>query len=131
MELRTLDRMASAAANAALGALGDALDEAEAAERDVGSDGPVVYDDREQGCVGGVILASRSRGGGPAGPEGLSLAITRNCPSDGRVLSPHRLRAEPPRRGGQGVCRIVHAGRPVLWPPHLILFPARRIASYF
>ena len=44
MELRTLDRMASAAANAALGAIGDALDEAEAAERDVGSDGPVVYD---------------------------------------------------------------------------------------
>ena len=35
---------ASAAANAALGAIGDALDEAEAAERDVGSDGPVVYD---------------------------------------------------------------------------------------
>jgi len=34
MELRTLDRMASAAANAALGAIGDALDEAEAAERD-------------------------------------------------------------------------------------------------
>ena len=32
MELRTLDRMASAAANAALSALGDALDEAEAAE---------------------------------------------------------------------------------------------------
>ncbi|MCQ5078923.1 DUF308 domain-containing protein [Gemmiger formicilis] len=31
MELRTLDRMASAAANAALSALGDALDEAEAA----------------------------------------------------------------------------------------------------
>ena len=44
MELRTLDRMASAAANAALGAIGDALDEAEAAERDVDSDGPVVYD---------------------------------------------------------------------------------------
>ena len=44
MELRTLDRMASAAANAALGAIGDALDEAEAAESDVGSDGPVVYD---------------------------------------------------------------------------------------
>ena len=44
MELRTLDRMASAAANAALGAIGDALDETEAAERDVGSDGPVVYD---------------------------------------------------------------------------------------
>ena len=44
MELRTLDRMASAAANAALGAIGDALDEAEAAARDVGSDGPVVYD---------------------------------------------------------------------------------------
>ena len=44
MELRTLDRMASAAANAALGAIGDALDEAEASERDVGSDGPVVYD---------------------------------------------------------------------------------------
>ena len=44
MELRTLDRMASAAANAALGAIGDALDEAEAAERDVGSDSPVVYD---------------------------------------------------------------------------------------
>ena len=37
MELRTLDRMASAAANAALGAIGDALDEAEAAECDVGS----------------------------------------------------------------------------------------------
>ena len=49
MELRTLDRMASAAANAALSALGDALDEAEAAEdtADTGSiapEGPVVYD---------------------------------------------------------------------------------------
>ena len=32
------------AANAAVGAIGDALDEAEAAERDVDSDGPVVYD---------------------------------------------------------------------------------------
>ena len=49
MELRTLDRMASAAANAALSALGDALDEAEAAAdtADTGSiapAGPVVYD---------------------------------------------------------------------------------------
>lgn len=49
MELRTLDRMASAAANAALSALGDALDEAEAAADavDTGSitpEGPVVYD---------------------------------------------------------------------------------------
>lgn len=49
MELRTLDRMASAAANAALSALGDALDEAEAAAdtADAGSiapEGPVVYD---------------------------------------------------------------------------------------
>ena len=49
MELRTLDRMASAAANAALSALGDALDEAEAAAdtADTGSiapEGPVVYD---------------------------------------------------------------------------------------
>ena len=49
MELRTLDRMASAAANAALSALGDALDEAEAAAdtADPGSiapEGPVVYD---------------------------------------------------------------------------------------
>ena len=44
MELRTLDRMATAAANAAMSAIGDALDEAEAAECDVGSDGPVVYD---------------------------------------------------------------------------------------
>lgn len=49
MELRTLDRMASAAANAALSALGDALDETEAAAdtADTGSiapEGPVVYD---------------------------------------------------------------------------------------
>ena len=43
MELRTLDRMASAAANAALSALGDALDEAEAAESGIPMDGPVVY----------------------------------------------------------------------------------------
>ena len=48
MELRTLDRMASAAANAALSALGDALDEAEAAAdtADTGSiapEGSVVY----------------------------------------------------------------------------------------
>lgn len=48
MELRTLDRMASAAANAALSALGDALDETEAAAdtADTGSiapEGPVVY----------------------------------------------------------------------------------------
>ena len=48
MELRTLDRMASAAANAALSALGDALDEAEAAAdtADTGSiapEGPIVY----------------------------------------------------------------------------------------
>ena len=34
MELRTLDRMATAAANAAMSAIGDALDEAEAAECD-------------------------------------------------------------------------------------------------
>ena len=49
MELRTLDRMASAAANAALSALGDALDEAEAAADTADTDsiapeGPVVYD---------------------------------------------------------------------------------------
>ena len=49
MELRTLDRMASAAANAALSALGDALDETEATAdtADTGSiapEGPVVYD---------------------------------------------------------------------------------------
>ena len=49
MELRTLDRMASAAANAALSALGDALDEAEAAADtadtgSIASEGPVVYD---------------------------------------------------------------------------------------
>mgnify|MGYP002731265224 CR=1 FL=1 len=48
MELRTLDRMANAAVNATLTALGDALDEAEAAGTDivdVTSDGePVVYD---------------------------------------------------------------------------------------
>ena len=49
MELRTLDRMASAAANAAW-CIGDALDEAEAAERDVGSDGPVVYDAESRMC---------------------------------------------------------------------------------
>ena len=43
MELRTLDRMASAAANAALSALGDALDETEAAESGIPMDGPIVY----------------------------------------------------------------------------------------
>ena len=43
MELRTLDRMATAAANAAMSAIGDALDEAEAAESDIPMDGPVVY----------------------------------------------------------------------------------------
>lgn len=43
MELRTLDRMASAAANAALSALGDALDETEAAESGIPMDSPVVY----------------------------------------------------------------------------------------
>ena len=43
MELRTLDRMSSAAANAALSALGDALDEAEAAESGIPMDGPVGY----------------------------------------------------------------------------------------
>lgn len=42
MELRTLDRMATAAANAAMSAIGDALDEAEAAEAP--ADAPVVYD---------------------------------------------------------------------------------------
>ncbi|WP_294718047.1 HdeD family acid-resistance protein [Gemmiger sp.] len=42
MELRTLDRMATAAANAAMSAIGDALDEAEAAESP--ADAPVVYD---------------------------------------------------------------------------------------
>lgn len=42
MELRTLDRMAIAAANAAMSAIGDALDEAEAAESP--ADAPVVYD---------------------------------------------------------------------------------------
>ena len=48
MELRTLDRMANAAVNATLTALGDALDEAEATGTDivdVTRDGePVVYD---------------------------------------------------------------------------------------
>ena len=48
MELRTLDRMANAAVNATLTALGDALDEAEAAGTDIADatrDGePVVYD---------------------------------------------------------------------------------------
>ena len=42
MELRTLDRMATAAANAAMSAIGDALDEAEAAESP--ADAPAVYD---------------------------------------------------------------------------------------
>ena len=42
MELRTLDRMATAAANAAMSAIGDALDEAEAAESP--ADTPGVYD---------------------------------------------------------------------------------------
>ena len=42
MELRTLDRMATAAANAAMSAIGDALDEAEAAESP--ADTPVVND---------------------------------------------------------------------------------------
>ena len=42
MELRTLDRMATAAANAAMSAIGDALDETEAAESP--ADAPVVYD---------------------------------------------------------------------------------------
>ena len=42
MELRTLDRMATAAANAAMSAIGDALDEAEAAESP--ADAPVVYE---------------------------------------------------------------------------------------
>ena len=42
MELRTLDRMATAAANAAMSAIGDALDEAEAAESGIPMDGPVV-----------------------------------------------------------------------------------------
>ena len=41
MELRTLDRMATAAANAAMSAIGDALDEA--AESGIPMDGPVVY----------------------------------------------------------------------------------------
>ena len=43
MELRTLDRMANAAASAAMSAIGDALDEAEAAESGIPMDGPVVY----------------------------------------------------------------------------------------
>lgn len=43
MELRTLDRMATAAANAAMSAIGDALDEAEAAESGIPMDDPVVY----------------------------------------------------------------------------------------
>ena len=45
MELRTLDRMANAAVNAAMSAIGDALDEAEAAENGTAApDGPVVYE---------------------------------------------------------------------------------------
>ena len=46
MELRTLDRMATAAANAAMSAIGDALDEAEAAESGSMSTDPdtIVYD---------------------------------------------------------------------------------------
>ena len=53
MELRTLDRMATAAANAAMSAIGDALDEAEAAESP--ADTPVVYDAASKdGSEGGV-----------------------------------------------------------------------------
>ena len=45
MELRTLDRMANAAVNAAMSAIGDALDEAEEAANGAASaDGPVVYE---------------------------------------------------------------------------------------
>ena len=46
MELRTLDRMANAAVSAAMSAIGDALDEAEAAESGSMSTDPdtVVYD---------------------------------------------------------------------------------------
>ena len=46
MELRTLDRMANAAVNAAMSAIGDALDEAEAAESGSMSTDPdtIVYD---------------------------------------------------------------------------------------
>ena len=45
MELRTLDRMANAAVNAAMSAIGDALDEAEAAESGSTTDpDTVVYD---------------------------------------------------------------------------------------
>ena len=45
MELRTLDRMANAAVNAAMSAIGDALDEAEAAENgDTPDPDGVVYD---------------------------------------------------------------------------------------
>ena len=69
------------------------------------------------------LLAAPSRGGGPAGPEGLNLAMTRNISGRCKVLSPtacgrsplaegakwgggytatRRIReADPPRRGGQ------------------------------
>jgi len=39
----------------------------------------------------------------PEGAEGEDLAIARNISGSRTVLTPHRLRAEPPHRGGQGV----------------------------
>ena len=49
-----------------------------------------------------MLLASLCEGGGPAGPEGENLATNRNISVCRRGSLPHRLRAEPPRRGGQG-----------------------------
>ena len=39
----------------------------------------------------------------PEGAEGENFAIARNISGSRTVLTPHRLRAEPPHRGGQGV----------------------------
>ena len=48
------------------------------------------------------LLASLCEGGGPAGPEGESLAMTRNISGRRKVLSPTRCSGSPLPEGAKG-----------------------------
>mgnify|MGYP007127808219 CR=1 FL=1 len=48
------------------------------------------------------LLASLCEGGGPAGPEGESLAMTRNISGRRKVLSPTRCGGSPLPEGAKG-----------------------------
>ena len=54
------------------------------------------------------LLASLCEGGGPAGPEGESLAMTRNISGRRKVLSPTRCGGSPLAEGAKGFLQRGH-----------------------